>query len=1060
MFKKKKKGAENLEIKLLKKFESPRTDKTEDKIIKLLDESSQQSECIKLKFSSNVASQKIINQGLLHLAVIHNFPKLISYLLEHWPDLASIVDSAGKIPLHYAVSLQRADSFNELLMASEKVVNWQDNEGNSALHVAVNIKDEEYIKELVRSGANIKLPNVKGYTPLYLANNIEPKLALSILALEIPEADRAYADLAETFPKLSLVKDPSRKETLFSTEHFPGNSSDSGQSSSSPGSSSSSPVFNTSPADSSVIPSLRVGASSSSPLMIPQVGDSTNSGTHASSLSPPEDKTYKIGDRRRSMPSFFGADSGNNSFYIKGKIASDGTIITLSTIENGNINSLKQYLNNEGNPNQCLSDETPLILQTFLFLTADNHQKDPTLYSKQFGVFNLLLSHANLEHGKTILQYFNASDENCRKHQAESLLKAMHQLKCIVSQRVEFHYMQLEKLEPNFLSTLTAIHNDKALSCYDDNDLVIPEKFDDLLDDEKPVKAMLKKLCAELVFPSTEPEQESILIAKKVAALSSFKKPHVLMKILISCWEEFNIKQKLIANLLVKEILMQDLHLQLVNDEEFIKQLNALKSKNMDTFGNKGVDLNKTIEAMCFEKKSLSSNAAIQNYQTLERWFNEEPLCRYLNSFDQLVKDALDNTEKNPSKAIKKIAEEIHMLILFKFQQLDISNFYDKSWLNNLAPTIKQYDEIIKNLGTLIEDYISTSKPEEKIEKIKLFILVCVELCHINNQTGPNLCAISVILSALDHFMNLDLQKQLRRLAPEINEKYLQLTQLVSALGRWKYARLCEQAYSNSIPHLARIKARVTSAYESYRLITAEENPYQLLQSLADPLYDFLRVQIELHRLPSNNQTDIYLRVLDSNVIDINDHELPALYQLLSKIEYTKKLPRINYMDKIYEPHLALYAITQRINEILNHRNVELSGMNSFSLATIEELPPQHSNIFSFSIFNVETQSNNSATIISMIDSSPLESISESSATSSRTSSHNQIDSCKMTEQKLKEIRKMIVPIIKISENTLQQIAGSSDNIVKLNPLFFYHQLRLPETKQSCIHVTMGLSRS
>ena len=92
----------------------------------------------------------------------------------------NIQDDDDYYPLHQVVLLKNLhyiEFITENLPNKEKNINNVDSIGNSALHLAVTLKNmEEIINYLIQQGADINLCNIKGQTPLHLAcgkNRIE-----------------------------------------------------------------------------------------------------------------------------------------------------------------------------------------------------------------------------------------------------------------------------------------------------------------------------------------------------------------------------------------------------------------------------------------------------------------------------------------------------------------------------------------------------------------------------------------------------------------------------------------------------------------------------------------------------------------------------------------------------------------------------------------------------------------------------------------------------------------------------------------------------------------------
>ncbi|XP_054264127.1 putative ankyrin repeat protein RF_0381 [Macrosteles quadrilineatus] len=129
---------------------------------------------------------------VLFRAIREGQTDIVHFCLRNNDDLLSAVDSEGSTPLHLACSLNNAEVLDLLLSkatpwqtplhtapenndprpfssAKSSVVNIQDSNGNSPLHIASINNCSKAIEELIRKGAIVDLPNSQGKTALHLA---------------------------------------------------------------------------------------------------------------------------------------------------------------------------------------------------------------------------------------------------------------------------------------------------------------------------------------------------------------------------------------------------------------------------------------------------------------------------------------------------------------------------------------------------------------------------------------------------------------------------------------------------------------------------------------------------------------------------------------------------------------------------------------------------------------------------------------------------------------------------------------------------------------------------
>jgi ankyrin repeat protein len=103
----------------------------------------------------------------IHIVAAAGDLQTLKYLLQECPKCASLRDSKGMTFLHVAAKKRRREVVShacEVLPAS--LLNMQDNDGNTALHLAIQSGDSEMFSSLVRNlNVLLNLPNNSGQTP-------------------------------------------------------------------------------------------------------------------------------------------------------------------------------------------------------------------------------------------------------------------------------------------------------------------------------------------------------------------------------------------------------------------------------------------------------------------------------------------------------------------------------------------------------------------------------------------------------------------------------------------------------------------------------------------------------------------------------------------------------------------------------------------------------------------------------------------------------------------------------------------------------------------------------
>lgn len=113
----------------------------------------------------------------IHVAASAGVRSAIAILIEKWPGCSSFRDSDGRTFLHIAVEKQRNDivrfACKKVVLSS--VLNMQDKEGNTALHLAVQLGNLSLVCSLLgNKRVLLNLTNKVGQTPLDVARRKIP----------------------------------------------------------------------------------------------------------------------------------------------------------------------------------------------------------------------------------------------------------------------------------------------------------------------------------------------------------------------------------------------------------------------------------------------------------------------------------------------------------------------------------------------------------------------------------------------------------------------------------------------------------------------------------------------------------------------------------------------------------------------------------------------------------------------------------------------------------------------------------------------------------------------
>lgn len=153
---------------------------------------SSRDENIRLISHKNVDCNKCNNSGFLPLNLVMTTTKhsvnnnhLIGLLINHGGANSKAFNQSGENCLHFAVRFKKIEAIIILcsLDYDKSLINSQDNEGNTVLHIA----SSNLLKLLIDLGADQNIPNNKNLTPLQRAEEFNREEKIKILEMyQIP----------------------------------------------------------------------------------------------------------------------------------------------------------------------------------------------------------------------------------------------------------------------------------------------------------------------------------------------------------------------------------------------------------------------------------------------------------------------------------------------------------------------------------------------------------------------------------------------------------------------------------------------------------------------------------------------------------------------------------------------------------------------------------------------------------------------------------------------------------------------------------------------------------
>lgn len=120
----------------------------------------------------------------IHLATSKGYENIVQYLLSRGADITVREENTQQTSLHLAVMGSNKTRLVEILLevSGQQIINFQDIEGKTPLHLAMECDNIAAVKLLVKNGANIELVDLNGQVPLHIAiekENLEAVMLLS-----------------------------------------------------------------------------------------------------------------------------------------------------------------------------------------------------------------------------------------------------------------------------------------------------------------------------------------------------------------------------------------------------------------------------------------------------------------------------------------------------------------------------------------------------------------------------------------------------------------------------------------------------------------------------------------------------------------------------------------------------------------------------------------------------------------------------------------------------------------------------------------------------------------
>ncbi|MFI4956220.1 MAG: ankyrin repeat domain-containing protein [Gammaproteobacteria bacterium] len=136
---------------------------------------------------ANINTRDKHGDAPLHLAIQYKKPEIVTLLLNQKDINVSIWDRAFLTPIYYAANKNQPDLVAQLLkrgiILSQNDIHYNDEKGNTLLHVSIALGMDALSFLLIEKGANCNAMTHKGYTPLCIAILMKnPDVAIALMA--------------------------------------------------------------------------------------------------------------------------------------------------------------------------------------------------------------------------------------------------------------------------------------------------------------------------------------------------------------------------------------------------------------------------------------------------------------------------------------------------------------------------------------------------------------------------------------------------------------------------------------------------------------------------------------------------------------------------------------------------------------------------------------------------------------------------------------------------------------------------------------------------------------
>lgn len=588
---------------------------------------------------------------------------------------------------------------------------------------------------------------------------------------------------------------------------------------------------------------------------------------------------------------------------------STNKLMFLKDVISGDINTFQQYLEQQGDPDAKHIFDCPLVLHFFLQATSLSQDQDGVkqLYANKFLLLTkyALISQTD-SNGRTLLENL----EHNASVKVQLLKQAYSELRLLASRLIRSNTDSIKAIGDDFedLLLFAGLNQLKLANKYNQKGLESrPAPFNrmEIVDD----------LCKGITPYNKEITYNPGYISNMTYGLLSALSAKDILAHLKNSWPQYNFEQRLIANFIVKELMIidfcRDLHLIDKTEIEFMLE------GNTQTFPLHAPKMNAFFGNVFEYRDILLENPIYINHKMLLTWQKENLQHYQMPSFGELIKATANLPRKKQKPYIKQIADELSSVSGSKFAAIQMEEFFNTAWSKHDAqetsPNIMACIQMTNNLVRFIQEIILSAKDIQEAQRLyELFVNVAARLCRSKNPSGPDMASVFIIMGALNSADVNKIKRIFGEMEKGIDKKLDYINELINPSKNYAWLRKLELSHQVSIPYLGKLLTDITFMYEG------NENWLIVCELMGIEFKNLMKRQANILSVTKDSTTDLtnmlitYPFVSEDKIYELSSKWIPpeitidsySFLQLLFAVDnYVNKkvLPNINYNGKCYK---------------------------------------------------------------------------------------------------------------------------------------------------------------